>query len=68
MENIRQHYAKSGWPDVKEVREMPGKQLLGCSESNFIFSRENKGRFIHIWNKFYSVTYSPFCFTCQKMK
>ena len=28
MENIRQHYAKSGWPHVKEVREMPGKKYV----------------------------------------
>ena len=26
--------------------------LLGCSESNFVFSREKEGPFIRIWNTF----------------
>ena len=33
------------------------KNMLSCSESDFVFSRVDEGRFIHIRNKLYSVTY-----------
>ena len=34
--------------------------ILGCSESNFVFSREKEGLFIRVWNTFYSVIHEQF--------
>ena len=42
MENIRQHYAKSGWPHVRKVRkvregmEMSGKKYVPHMHTNVI--------------------------------
>ena len=56
MENIRQHYVKSGWPHVSEVTEMSEKVCATytyiCNSYLFMYDTRNVHT-IYIFNIFY---------------